>query len=125
MNILFLDDSLARVKKFRSHCPSAKIVTTAAECIDALWQGDWDIISIDHDLGGEVFVNSDKEDCGMEVVRAIINNKFKIQHIICHSLNPAARTEMVAKLSDADYRVYDIPITVFYQSEIVQQLIRI
>ncbi len=122
MNVLFLDDSLERQKKFRSFYPAAKIVATVSECIQCLREQEWDIVFLDHDLGGETFVSSYREDCGMEVVRWIVANELIIGTIICHSLNEPARIEMVHKLADANYKVFNLPILHVYKSPIVESL---
>jgi hypothetical protein len=66
--VLFLDDDLARGEIFLIEYPGAVWVQTAEECIDRLSEP-WDEVHLDHDLGGEVFVDHEREDCGMAVVR--------------------------------------------------------
>jgi hypothetical protein len=66
--VLFLDDDPARAEVFLVENPSAVWVQTAAECIARLVER-WDEVHLDHDLGGEHFVDQTREDCGMEVVR--------------------------------------------------------
>jgi len=109
--ILFLDDSKERTKAFKSKVPSAKTVKTTKACIKALSKEDaeWDIVFLDHDLGGEQFVDTNREDCGMEVVRWIVANEPFIRQIIVHSHNGPAAKEMCSKLNDAMYQVVVIP----------------
>ena len=75
---LFLDDDEIRTKNFISEVPSAETVKTAEECINKLKENDYDCVFLDHDLGGETYVSSKREDCGMEVVRWIKENLPKI-----------------------------------------------
>jgi len=98
MNILFLDD-LNRTKTFLSRHPDATVVETAAECIFQLAGGEWDLVMLDHDLGGEQYVNSDLPNTGMEVARWIAANKPEIGEIIVHSLNRPAATRMLQELA--------------------------
>ena len=70
--ILFLDDDDLRAEVFLGDHPQAVWVQTAAECIAKL-EEPWDEVHLDHDLGGEVFVNIDRDDCGMAVVRWIVD----------------------------------------------------
>jgi len=108
--ILFLDDSRERRKKFRSHFPSALIVSTAAECIAAL--GAYPEIGqlwLDHDLGGEEFADSRNENTGMEVVRWIVRWKPKIREIIVHSLNHDEARNMHDDLEAAGYACSLVP----------------
>lgn len=106
MKIIFLDDSDSRCAAFRSKVPPSDIVHTAAECI-ALIKASPDIswLFLDHDLGGEVLVNSDREDCGMEVVRFLCENdrSATITNIVVHSHNIVAAEQMHEKLIRAGY----------------------
>jgi CheY-like chemotaxis protein len=112
MKLIFLDDSHARWFAFQSKIPSALRAETAVECIQMLKDSpeiDW--LFLDHDLGGETYVESSREDCGMEVVRYLVDNpRIKsIHNIVVHSHNVAAANEMTAKLEDAGYNVKKIP----------------
>ena len=120
MNILFLDDNterLANAKKFINNVISLssenEIVktTNAEDTILKLEHYAFDTVFLDHDLGGEVYVDSGREDCGMEVVRWLVANKQNnIKVIIVHSWNTVAGAEMVKKLLDAGYtNVHYIP----------------
>lgn len=110
MNVLFLDDDAARLTSFRSCYPSAMLVTTAAECVARLQDRDrWDNVFLDHDLGGETYVDSDREDCGMEVVRWIVENKPEIGRVIAHTCNEPAGLNMIAKLRDVGYSAEWVP----------------
>lgn len=114
MNILFLDDDPNRTETFTANVPSAHTTETAEECISAFdKEEEWSYVLLDHDLGGEVFVKSDREDCGMEVVRWIVENKPKIGQVVVHSFNPDASKEMVLKLRDAGYDAIPVPFYMF------------
>lgn len=120
MNILFLDDNterLASAERFISKVMSVPkeseigLTTTANDTIDAIQTYVPQILFLDHDLGGEVYVDSGREDCGMEVVRWLVGNfQENIKVIIVHSWNTVAGEEMVKKLRDAGYsNVHYIP----------------
>lgn len=66
--ILFLDDDIRRAEVFLAMCPEAVWVETARACIDLLAEP-WDEVHLDHDLGGERYVDVNRDDCGMAVVR--------------------------------------------------------
>ena len=71
-----------------------------------------DSLFLDHDLGGEVYVDSSREDCGMEVVRWLCNNhidKEEVNNIYVHTMNPAASESMYHTLLEADLRVAVLP----------------
>lgn len=115
---IFLDDSPDRTRKFRSIVPSAHCVEKAIHVIALLHAAeqkkeivDW--LFLDHDLGGETWVDSSRADCGMEVVRYLCREAeaFKplVKRIVVHSHNVSAADEMEAKLKDAGYRVLRVP----------------
>lgn len=64
-------------------------VETAKECIEILKKEKFDLIFLDHDLGGEVYVDTNREDTGSEVARWINSNQTKIGNakVIAHTFN--------------------------------------
>ena len=109
MNILFLDDSPDRAEKFLATYPHAVWVQTAAECIEKLRGGLWHEVCLDHDLGGESMVDSNREDCGAEVVRWILMNRPFIKRVIVHTWNEPAGRRMVADLHRREYNAVYAP----------------
>ena len=103
---LFLDDDPARAAVFFARYPDAVWVQTAPDCVDKLAER-WDEVHLDHDLGGEHYVESDREDCGMAVVRwltvaprpYLARSRFTV-----HSHNMMAAYEMLLRLQAAGYR---------------------
>ena len=111
MKVLFLDDNKERTKEFSKNVPHAITVSTAEECVDKLKKDKFDVCSLDHDLGGEEFVDSGREDCGMEVVRWIMQNEPVIELIVVHSWNIPAAKRMTENLRDSGYSVSTSPFT--------------
>ena len=107
--LLFLDDSKERIKKFKSAYPSATIVETSEETILQLQKSKFKIVSLDHDLGGEIYVDSGREDTGMGVVRWIVENKPQIELVIVHSLNDDGGLNMMSHLRYAGYNAVRTP----------------
>jgi hypothetical protein len=106
MRIIFLDDADQRWYKFQAKVPAAVRAETAAQCISLIKDSliiDW--LFLDHDLGGETYVSSSREDCGMEVVRYLCKEPRtkSISKIVVHSHNSVAAAEMFNKLKDAGY----------------------
>jgi|WetSurSiteA1Bulk_404760.scaffolds.fasta_scaffold00002_5 hypothetical protein len=105
---LFLDDSEERQKLVRSTYPFVTGVRTAEECIKKL-NRDWDLVSLDHDLGGRVYVPSEDTNTGMEVVRYLEksnSDKYGVlKRIIVHTLNSPAGIEMVNRLESLGFDV--------------------
>lgn len=108
LEVLFLDDNAARTAAFRSSVPFATLTSTAKECIEELKktpeQG-WDVVFLDHDLENEIYVDGERDDCGMEVVRWIVKNKPQIKKIIVHTHNTKAGLLMEDALKNAGYNV--------------------
>jgi len=101
MNVLFLDDNPARTKVFLTYYPHADTVDTAVDCIKAMQQKPYDVVFLDHDLGGESFVDPLRDDCGMAVVRWITDPlKFTdpVSVYVVHSHNHRAAETMAELL---------------------------
>ena len=107
--IFFLDDNPDRTQSFLESYPEAYTVSTAQAAIAALQGSFYDYVFLDHDLGGEAWVDSSRPDTGMEVVRWIMENQPQISNIVVHSHNTVAAPAMVDRLSRAGYNAYAIP----------------
>jgi hypothetical protein len=112
--VLFLDDDPARAGAFLAGNPEAVWVSTVGECVEMLEvPGGWDEVHLDHDLGGETFVASHRDDCGMEVVRWLCRDgprpHLKETRFVVHSWNPDAAFAMTMQLELAGYRAIARP----------------
>jgi hypothetical protein len=109
--VLFLDDDPDRAEIFLGEVPHAVWVSTVGDCLVRLGE-EWDEVHLDHDLGGETFVDCGREDCGMEVVRwlclephpHLANTRFYV-----HSHNAGAADLMVMQLRVAGFQVEGRP----------------
>ena len=105
--LLFLDDDPTRAAVFLAENPDAVWVQTAADCLARLAER-WDEVHLDHDLGGEHFVDLSRVDCGMEVVRWLCleprPHLARTQFFI-HSHNASAAMTMAMQMYVAGYRV--------------------
>ncbi|MGE3820235.1 MAG: cyclic-phosphate processing receiver domain-containing protein [Isosphaeraceae bacterium] len=113
--VLFLDDDPMRAQIFLNDHPEAIWVQTAVECIARLSER-WDEVHLDHDLGGEQFVDHARDDCGMEVVRWIClepRPHLKRTRFLVHSHNIQAATimglQMLANGFKVDVRPFGAP----------------
>ncbi|GAC1474260.1 MAG: hypothetical protein NVSMB9_24280 [Isosphaeraceae bacterium] len=105
--LLFLDDDPERASTFLAQFPEAVWVQTAADCIARL-EEPWDEVHLDHDLGGEHFVELSREDCGMEVVRWLCfepRPHLRTTWFIIHSHNAHASSMMSAQMMVNGFRV--------------------
>jgi hypothetical protein len=108
--MLFLDDDESRISLFFGLVPTVTIVRTAEEAIAAL-NNSWDVVSLDHDLGGEQYVSSERDDTGMGVVRWIAKNKPAVGRFIVHSHNHIGAENMESLLRTTGYNVKQIPFS--------------
>ena len=76
VRMLVLDDDIERFSELRRSFPDAQLEweTTAEKCIERLHEP-WDVIRLDHDLGGETWADSSRPDTGMEVVRHLVSTR--------------------------------------------------
>jgi len=110
--VLFLDDRQKRVEvaKERYKDDELTIVQTVEDAISALSSESWwDFVCLDHDLNYEEGVDSNRPDCGMEVVRWMVAylgplNKIA-KNVIVHSSNLYAALEMYSALRTRGYYV--------------------
>jgi hypothetical protein len=108
---LFLDDDPGRASAFLAKQPEATWVQTAEECLALLAEA-WDEVHLDHDLGGEVFVDHDREDCGMAVVRWLCDEPrphLLAARFVVHTHNPNAACVMQLHLGTMGYDVHVQP----------------
>ena len=89
MKILILEDDPERVKKFRQQLigNEVTVVDQAPACIEHLRNSTFDLLFLDHDLGGKVYVPSGPG-TGYEVACWLHNNLDRRSRlIIVHSLS--------------------------------------
>jgi hypothetical protein len=111
MRILFLDDDPLRGEAIVADRPDVVWVRTAEECLARLVE-DWDEVHLDHDLGGETFVDHERDDCGMAVVRWLCEERrghLQAARFVIHSHNPNAACIMAFQLQVTGYRVEVTP----------------
>jgi len=98
MKILVLEDSQERIEKFKTlfpeHDHDVWFTYEAQECIDLLDTQQWDILFLDHDLGGKVFCPSD-ENSGYAVACWLSHFTDRMPTlIVVHSMNPIGASSM-------------------------------
>lgn len=109
-DVLFLDDNHARLAHARELAFGCVCVETADETIQKLSERSWRIVSLDHDLGGETYVDPRDPNTGSAVVRWIMANKPTVGEFIVHSMNTPAANIMVSNLRRAGYVANYVPI---------------
>ena len=123
--ILFLDDDPKRaVLAYNRMSIEDRSNTiwcqTASEAIQTVWdyRDNLTKVSLDHDLGGQQYMNTKREDCGMEVVRLLEKKAHKEPEefkklegtlFIIHSWNYHAAPIMQERLSNLGLNSVWIP----------------
>jgi CheY-like chemotaxis protein len=110
MKILFLDDDDNRHEIMAKIClrESITFVYDARAAIAALAEDEFDVVYLDHDLGGVTSQNRmDLAQDGRVVARWIAANagRFASTTFVIHSLNFAGATEMASLIGDAGLKV--------------------
>lgn len=120
MKILLLEDDMNRVEQFRKRVDELSEQNThkeepfelihfedAESCITELKKGSlFHLILLDHDLGGEIYVDTAKKNTGSEVARWLtLNYDFKTLNtiVLTHTLNQPAAQHIMALIPGAVY----------------------
>lgn len=112
LKILFLDDDLTRHNTIKPLLTKYLVdyVFTSTEAINKLKETKYNVIMLDHDLGGKIFVESGPG-TGYEVACWIEQNLPTVDlTIYLHSFNPAGVKRMKMALPDAKIIPFDILI---------------
>lgn len=121
--VLFLDDDTHRTETFvaKVETPQLKVraAVDALSAIHYLRTEKFSQIFLDHDLGGQIYVDSETPNSGGQVVRWMSENRDRIDAetpIILHTMNPVGATYMYMVLKDAGFQnVRPIPFTALLQ----------
>lgn len=108
MKIFILEDDPFRMELFRAYLKEHEIFhcETAEDAIATLGENsDFDLIFLDHDLGGEAFVDSANDNTGAAVARWLAKSEYpRSVSITIHSLNPDGQINMRDTLRRGDFR---------------------
>jgi hypothetical protein len=113
--VLILEDDETRNAWFRHRMGYAVMVETAKDCIAQL-AAEWDVVYLDHDLGGEIYVDVAHENTGSAVVRWIAEHKPVVGQFVVHSANGPAAQAMTEDLERLGYRATRLPFWMLRES---------
>jgi CheY-like chemotaxis protein len=105
MKIFILEDDSQRVVLFKKLLSGNNIIFAhKAQTAFEILKKDkvWDIIFLDHDLGGKQHVNSFEEETGYQVSLFIKKNGIKYNQLIVHSLNYVGAKNISCVLKDCE-----------------------
>jgi hypothetical protein len=119
LKIFILEDDTNRIKflfkYLRSLEPTCEIFVarTAKDAEKILMEGQpWDRMYLDHDLGGEVFVDSNLPNTGYQTAKFIKDKNISYSSITIHSMNPIGVKNMISILKDPE-KVICVPFPLF------------
>lgn len=116
MKILILEDDLQRIELFQQALAhlghDVAVFEKADDATAELYaDSDYDLIFLDHDLGGESFVDSRRDDTGAAVARWLADEDTcegkmysRGVSIVIHSMNPVGQRTMLSTLQDAGFK---------------------
>jgi len=89
MYILVVEDNPSRIEKFKRALIGSIVdyVDNAHEGIIFVKEKTYDLIFLDHDLGGRAYVLSNDPNTGFQVAKAIKNTPNESAYIVIHSAN--------------------------------------
>lgn len=109
IRILVLEDDVQRIKWFKSVLIGvvADFAVEAQEAIDLVNKNKYDIIFLDHDLGGKQMVDVNEFNTGSTVAKVIAGKDWKDDcDVIIHTYNPDGRENMRAIINSFLCKIY-------------------
>ncbi len=109
MHVLIVEDSQNRIDwfkaKFNSKHDVVHYASTTKQANDYLNMHRYNVIFIDHDLNGSMYMPTHSPESGSEVVRHMITIAANVDIVIVHSHNEPAALSMVSVLMENGYAV--------------------
>lgn len=120
MKIFILEDNIQRIDVLIANLSnhSLTITSNAPDAIDFLTKdSEYDFFLLDHDLGGEIFVDINEPNTGSTVAKFLGGKNIKGK-VIVHSWNTVGAQNMMAHLPKSTH----IPFTVSFVKELAKEL---
>jgi hypothetical protein len=112
MKILILEDNPTRQEKFKTLFKNQDylIVDNILDAMRACKCNDFKVMLLDHDLGNQIWVDSNEANTGYSFVKWLIGNQLQKDSLIyIHSMNPIGANLMLNLLLDNGYGGIWIP----------------
>ena len=112
MKIFILEDDPHRITRFKQWYSHHDLTITdqAADAIEILKSEKFDLIFLDHDLGGQVYVDSSEKNTGYTVACELSSTVNSDTTVVIHSMNPTGSNNMKAVL-EKHCQVHQIPFS--------------
>ncbi|KKN98896.1 hypothetical protein LCGC14_0141370 [marine sediment metagenome] len=103
MLVFILEDDPVRMEKFirELSCDEIHHVETVDAGKELLLKNKYDLLLLDHDLGGEQMVDSWKQNTGYQLAKFIPKTQNKDTPCITHTCNPAGADNILSVLPHA------------------------
>ena len=114
--IFVLEDMIARIPIFQRVAKELNMELCHVETVSAgkaiFLKINPEVVFLDHDLGGQTFVDSEEEETGVQMARWIRENDkdFRERNFIVHSANPGGAENIKNELEGY---AYVIPVSQF------------
>lgn len=118
MKIFVLEDNLQRIEQFRDYFATYRLManyaTSVQNAIRMFPRVNPDVVFLDHDLGGQVYVDSDEPNTGYQFVKWLKENdpKWRARSYVVHSMNPVGVDNMIEELGDEPKNLWRIPFDI-------------
>ena len=107
MRVFVLEDDPMRIAQFREAGIGHDLTIVTGLCgpdgAFARWSPPYDLVYLDHDLGGQQMVDSDEEETGAAFTRWLPTAGVHQPLIMIHSFNPVGAQRMAQTLRDKEY----------------------
>lgn len=124
MRILVLEDDENRIKKFKQELIGHEldICVDALPAIESLKQKEYDIVFLDHDLGGKTYVDPLEQNTGYEVIRFLVRNLTNTKaNFVVHSMNSVGDS-MVKSLKARNYKSVRAIFNSYEFNHVIEQI---
>lgn len=113
LRLFVLEDDPARIHLFREASIGWAVVhiATSVEEAKKLWTPPYDLVCLDHDLGGEQMVDSTQENTGYQFALWLAERPIedRDETIVVHSYNPEGAKRMLVALREHRYAACRVP----------------
>lgn len=115
MKIFILENNITKVSRFLSLFSGNKIdiCMDAQNAINALYNTQYDIMFLNHDLGDKVMIDSFKDNNGYTVAKELHNTLNVYTPVIIHSYNILGSNNMFEEITKFNSNVEKIPFGLF------------
>lgn len=104
MKIFILEDNLDRIKAFKQNLIGHELfIASDVEIAKTMLKfNQFEFIFLDHDLGGEVYVNSEFPNTGYQLAKWIKDNNITYKRLYVHSCNPVGAMNIKSLIPEAE-----------------------